>query len=271
MIACLAICLVLAGVFLYLINSRTDASTLKQDESKSQPSASASEIPPSASFTSVPILMYHYVRDINDPSDQAGMSLSVSPVTFDQQMSFLEQNNYQSINLTELANGYAGKFNTINNKKPIVITFDDGYDDAYTQAYPILKKHNLTATFYIISGQIGHSERMSAKQIISLDKNGMTIGSHTVSHPELTNISADQLNNQLLESKNTLETLLGHSVLDFCYPAGKYNADVINSVIAIGYKSAVTTDRGLSEINSNLFKLPRYRIQNDTNLKSILN
>jgi peptidoglycan/xylan/chitin deacetylase (PgdA/CDA1 family) len=172
--------------------------------------------------------------------------------------------------MQQLRDGFSGRYKIEAGKKPIIITFDDGYDDAYTQAYPILKKHNMIGVFYIISGQIGQSERMTNNQIIELDKAGMVIGNHTKNHLDISTLSQTQLDSQLLDSKNTLESLLGHKVLDFCYPAGKYNANNIIALKNDGYLSATTTKNGISDTSSNLYELPRIRIQNSTNLEKVL-
>lgn len=223
------------------------------------------------SVESVPILMYHYIRVVTDTNDTLGANLSVSPNIFSRQLDYLVANNYQTITLTQLRDGFAGSYKIDKTKKPIVITFDDGYDDAYTQAYPILKSHNMIGIFYIISGQIGQSERMTSQQIIDLDKNGMIIGSHTESHLDLTSVTSAELNNQLSDSKKTLEQLLKHQVSDFCYPAGKYNDGVALKVDDSGYSTAVTTKNGVANNDSDLFELPRIRMQNSTDLSKVLN
>lgn len=266
--------LIIAGGVFYLSKNRFSASTVQT--STSTPSASEIASPKTVddtnkiSISRVPILMYHYIRTVTDPNDTLGANLSVTPDIFSKQMDYLVSNNYQTISLQQLRDGFLGIYKIDPTKKPIVITFDDGYDDAYTEAYPILKKHNFIGVFYIIAEQIGQSERMTQDQIIELDKNGMIVGSHTMSHLDLTTISQNQANSQTSDSKLKLESIVGHPILDFCYPAGKYNDDVISILESTGYKSAVTTKSGISDTNSNLFELPRIRMQNDTNLTNVL-
>lgn len=255
--------------------NRFNASTTT-DSNPSQPSAKANAISidndaDKVAITSVPILMYHYIRDYTDQSDPTGLNLSVSPSIFDQQMSYLAQNNFQTISPSQMSDGFLGKYKISNNKRPIVITFDDGYADAYMAAYPILKKYNFSATFYIITGQVGQSERMTSGQIIDLYKNGMNIGSHTVSHLNLPSLPADELQRQLADSKQYLEQLLGHKIYDFCYPSGKFDDNVMVNLNALGYKTATTTKNGIPDLNANIFELPRIRVQNSTNLSKVLN
>jgi len=261
----LALAVLVAGVIFWILNNHSEASTVAPNNDLTQAVASNNLVP----ITSVPILMYHYIRNA-DPSDTLGANLSVSPENFSRQLEYLTANNYQTISLAQLLDGFSGDYKIEDGKKPIVLTFDDGYDDAYTQAYPILKKHNMTATFYIITGQIGNSERMTVDQIKELDANGMIIGSHTKNHLDISSLSTSQLEIQLSESKSYLEQLLGHPVVDFCYPAGKYNQDNINSLKNDGYLTATATKSGIADTKSNLFELPRIRMQNSTDLTKLL-
>lgn len=265
--------LIVGGGVFWVLRNRTSASTIVQNDSNNNQSLAADDDINNnkVAIESVPILMYHYIRTVTDPNDTLGANLSVSPENFSKQLDYLSANNYQTISLQQLRDGFAGTYKIDSSKKPVVITFDDGYDDAYTQAFPILKSHNMIGVFYIITGQIDQSERMTSNQIIELDKAGMVIGSHTTNHLDLTSISSSQLNSQLLDSKSALELLLGHPVFDFCYPAGKYNANDIVALKADGYLTAVTTESGISNVKSGLFKLPRIRVQNSTNLESVLN
>lgn len=265
MLICLLIALLLAGGVFYLYKNRTKASTI-------QPPVSIQAVNNNENdkiiFSSVPILMYHYIRESNDPEDEAGVSLSVSPEKFDQQMAYLEANNYQTISFSQMIKGYRENSKILKDKKPIIITFDDGYSDAYNNAYPILKKHNFIGVFYIITGQIGRYERVTEEQIRELDSNGMITGGHTKSHFELDGLDSDLITSQLLDSKQMLESIVGHPIYDFCYPAGKYNDNVISILKSSGYHSAVTTKRGLSNNQSDLYQLPRIRVQNSTNLEN---
>ena len=272
-LSCLILTLIIAGVVFYLRQNQTNASTninSNSAQSETTPKIDANLDADKIAITNVPILMYHYIRDYKDQSDLIGIDLSVSPQIFDQQMTYLTQNNYQTITPSQMIDGFSGNFKIQNSKKPIIITFDDGYDDAYTNAFPILLKHNFNAVFYIISGQIGQNERMNREQIIDLDKKGMIIGSHTVSHPSLTELSNDILVQQLSNSKSNLEQLISHQIVDFCYPAGKYNDNVVSFLKTVGYKTAVTTESDVANLNSDNYKLPRIRVKSSTNFANIL-
>lgn len=272
---CFFLVVLIAGVFYFFNKNRINASTnhviIPTQNLDNITTAETNAENDKIAISSVPILMYHHVRIYQNTEDKIGLNLSVSPDIFERQLRFLESNNYQSITFSQMIEGYKGNFKIAKDKKPIIITFDDGYDNAYTNAYPILKKHNFSAVFYIITAQIGQSERMTKNQIIDLDKNDMTIASHTKSHPDLNNLDSDSNTDQLINSKQTLESILGHAISNFCYPAGKYNDSVISILKTAGYITAVTTKYGISDTGSSLYELPRIRVQNSTNLEKVLN
>jgi peptidoglycan/xylan/chitin deacetylase (PgdA/CDA1 family) len=187
----------------------------------------------------VPILMYHYVRVVTDRSDRMGFALSVTPSDFADQMEWLAHNGFHTITLEDL-NAYLGGERGLP-ARPVILTFDDGYADFYTTALPILRSHDFTAVAYVVSGFIGRSGYMTAAQVEAADRAGIEIGSHTVDHANLTTQSSINLSYQLSASKQALEQLLGHPVLSFCYPSGRFNARVVAAVRAAGYRDATTT------------------------------
>jgi len=203
----------------------------------------------------VPILMYHYIR-VAPVGDTLGQNLSVTPINFASQMKWLKENNYATLNLADLADLNKKAISKIiyDKKKPIIITFDDGYEDAYTSAWPILKENDFNGTFFIIRNFVGRSEYMNQNQINVLSNAGMEIGSHTLSHPSLEKLSTADQRTQIFDSKNTAKT--------FCYPSGKYNDISIVLLKEAGYLAAVTTQPGIANQDSNLFELPRVRIEN---------
>jgi peptidoglycan/xylan/chitin deacetylase (PgdA/CDA1 family) len=187
----------------------------------------------------VPILMYHYIRNNPDPRDGVGANLSVTPVDFRAQMDWLARNGYHPIDLDDLRS-YLFAHTTLPSK-PVVITLDDGYRDLYTDAFPVLRAHQFKAVAYIVSGFLGRPSNVTPEQVVEMNASGVEIGSHTVSHVDLTKTPAGELRRQLDDSRAALEALVGHPVLDFCYPAGAVNPAVTQAVVAAGYQSATTT------------------------------
>lgn len=202
----------------------------------------------------VPVLMYHYIR-IADPEDTLGVGLSVRPANFAKQMTWLNENNYETLRLEALADPEKKEISRIigSSKKPIVLTFDDGYEDFYTQAQPILEKNGFIGTIFIIRDFVGRPEYATQDQIDKMVKAGMEIGSHSVSHKNLATSSMEITKKQIFDSKLDATT--------FCYPSGKFNTDTIDLVKEAGYKIAVTTQPGIVDQDSNLLELPRVRMK----------
>jgi peptidoglycan/xylan/chitin deacetylase (PgdA/CDA1 family) len=206
----------------------------------------------------VPILMYHYIRINPDPRDQLGFNLSVTPQDFRQQMEWLDANGYHPIDFNDLR-GYLGGRNPLPSK-PVVLTFDDGYDDFYTEAYPVLRQHHFKAVTYVVSGFVNMGRYVSSDQLLEMDRNGIQIGSHTISHVNLVKTSGANRSRELRESKASLERLVGHSVLDFCYPSGQYDASVVQAVQEAGYETATTTSPGTRHSLADRYTWTRVRI-----------
>jgi len=206
----------------------------------------------------VPILMYHYIRVNPNPKDRAGFILSVTPSDFAQQMALLDANGFHTVTMAQVRE-YILRGTPLP-PKPIALTFDDGYDDAYTAARPVLEQHHQTATFFIITGFVDHTRYMTWSQVEALDREGMEIGSHTVHHPSLPHLGLSALRFELDTSRADLETHVGHPVLDFCYPGGELNSTVVAEVARTGYLSATTTKSGVARRGDNPLELPRLRI-----------
>ena len=211
----------------------------------------------------IPILMYHGVDD----SIWGNASLFTKPSEFEKQMQYLSDNEYTTLFLSEIDQA-------VNYEKPVIITFDDGYMDMYTIAYPIMKAHNIKSNMYIISGWLDDNVYMNADMVKELsDSNLVEIGSHTVSHVHLNTLSYEEQEKQLLESKETLESITGKKINTIAYPYGQRNYDTL--VIAKKYYDyAVTTESGPNYskvfIGSTLL-LKRYNIQRGTSFETFKN
>jgi peptidoglycan/xylan/chitin deacetylase (PgdA/CDA1 family) len=193
----------------------------------------------------LPILMYHYVR--KPPpyrADWLGYKLSVSPEDFRTQMDWLYANGYHAVNFNQVRAYFAGS--QALPSRPVMITLDDGYRDLYTAAFPILESHGFTAVAYIVSSFVGQPAYVTREQVLEMDRAGIEIASHTVDHADLARMSFGSATYQVGQSKRWLEQLLGHPVLDFAYPSGKFNPQTILAVREAGYDTAVTTQDSLA-------------------------
>jgi len=213
----------------------------------------------------VPILMYHSVT----PEVETGYRLAVTPKTFERQMRFLKQNHYRIMPLEDIISLIKEKKKIP--AKTVAITFDDGYEDNFTYAFPILKRYQLPATIFVIIQEIGRpqDDRLSWSQLKEMQDSGLiTIGSHTIGPEPLINIkSENELRRQIFDSKKILEDRLGRPVDFFSYPGGRFNQRIKDLVIAAEYKGAVATTPGKKYPRDDIFILKRLRIsENNANL-----
>ena len=207
----------------------------------------------------VPILMYHHIAVPPAGADAVRCDLSVLPASFADQMHHLAANGYQAIGLGDLAEHLIGR--KALPARPIIITFDDGYDDNYDSAYPILRRHGFTATFFIIADLVGQAGYMSWGQIAEMSANGMSLEAHGRSHRDLARSDERETMWQIAGSKTILEAKLGRPVRFYAYPSGGYRPETIAILRAHGFVAAVSTAYGATHTASDLFELSRIRIR----------
>ncbi|MCK9186741.1 polysaccharide deacetylase family protein [Candidatus Gracilibacteria bacterium] len=206
--------------------------------------------------TKIPILMYHYVRNVDKNFDPMGWRLSISPEYFEEQMKYLKENGYTTINLKDIEDGKVPE-------KSIVLTFDDGLEDFYTTALPVLQKYGFTASNAIITDMIGNKGHMTMEQLRACRSAGIEIISHSKSHSSMSSLSKNNLLSQILDSGDFLKNNFGVEPLSFVFPSGKYNKLVIKTLKENGYKIALTTNEGEANLsNDDMLILPRIRIDN---------
>lgn len=209
----------------------------------------------------IPLLMYHSI------AYEAKNELRVPKEKFEEQMKFLKEHGFTAISMKEA-------YEIINNEKlspekPIVICFDDGYADNYSNAYPILMKYNLRGTIFVITDTVDKSSQyLSSSQIREMYKSGIDFQSHTVHHEELNRLSYAKQLKTLRQSKEYLESCLGSRVIALSYPVGKYNNDTIKAAKDTGYLMAVTTKFGFAKKKDGMFTLTRVRINASDSLQS---
>jgi peptidoglycan/xylan/chitin deacetylase (PgdA/CDA1 family) len=165
----------------------------------------------------VPILMYHHVS-ARPTKNALDFGLTVTTPDFAAQMNYLAKNDYHPITLTDIFDSLY--YGLPLPRQPIVISFDDGYEDTYTDAFPILQQHHFVAEMNIITGMIG-GRYLTWDQIRQMAAAGMEIGSHTIHHISLASASPQTARTELLDSQATLEQQLSAPIQFFCYPSGE--------------------------------------------------
>lgn len=206
----------------------------------------------------IPVLNYHLI------SNKKINALAITPQEFDEQMAYLHNNGYTTISPDQLLNSI--QYSEPLPENPILITFDDGYRDAYLEAYPILKKYNFTATIFLITDYVGNNSRyLSWEEVKEMHDNGITFGSHTLNHISLSDSTNEYVEYQLTKSREAIEWRLKEPVKYFAYPGGFYNQTTTQLLKQTGYRGAFTVNFGRNKANSDIFALNRIPIFQSAN------
>lgn len=212
----------------------------------------------------VPILMYHRI-DRTDPSlPEVTRSLTVTPEDFARQMRWLADAGYTAISTRQLFAALYGDATLP--RRPVLLTFDDGYRDVLRYAAPILKRYRFHAVAFVITDRISGPDTsfLTWGQLRRLERAGFEIGSHSRSHPDLRALSDSALADQLVGSRRALEERLRHPVQALAYPAGRYDGRVIAAARGAGYVLAVTTRPGREQRARAPFELMRLPVYAST-------
>jgi peptidoglycan/xylan/chitin deacetylase (PgdA/CDA1 family) len=216
----------------------------------------------------IPILMYHSISDGEADGGHPYFDTRTSPRMFGQHMKYLRDNRYSLIS----PEAVAAKFDQtgFGDQKCAVITFDDGFRDFYTNAFPVLSKYGFTATMYLPTAYIQQQTQrfkgidcLSWNEVRELQRAGMRFGSHTVTHPVLTQVSHAQLETELAGSKKTIEQELGTRVNSFAYPYAFPEADreftqrLRGTLENAGYENGVSTVIGSTHAPQDKFFMKR--------------
>ena len=191
----------------------------------------------------VPILTYHHV---GIPSGKWRLN-TVSEKSFDYQMNFIKRHGFQVISFDDLVEGIKKGHEFARNT--VVLQFDDGYEDNYKYAFPILKKYGFPAMVFLISDKVGAPGFLTWDEIKEMEKYRFLAGSHTRHHVYLPQVEKAVAQDEIAGSKKIIEDHLGHSIDYFCYPTGGFTEEIKRLVEEAGYKAAVTTNRGKDRFN----------------------
>jgi len=197
-----------------------------------------------AVIKSIPVLLYHRIGP--EPDD-----LTVGTMRFQGDLEYLSREGYNPLSLTQIKHLLSDSA-AILPDKPVVITFDDGYVDNYENAFPLLEKYSMKASFYMITGMTGQPNRMTASHIREMAAAGMDFGSHTVTHRQLADLSPQEAKTELTESKFALEQILSKAVDFIAYPCGSYNNDSLRLVRETGYTGGFSVRLGFAMFNNGL-------------------
>lgn len=209
----------------------------------------------------IPVLLYHHVSYDNSDLPQ----LTVTPDEFLRQMTMLKQAGFQTIS-PQMLTAYMRQEPVDMPPKPIMITFDDGYQDNYTHAFPILKQVGFNAVIFMVGINVDRANRLSSQQIKDMSDYGIYFGGHSVNHRDLTTLQGKELNQEIRDVKRQLSRITNKEVNAFAYPCGYYNLRTWEAVEEAGYQAAFTVLPGLNKPEQdNEYLLRRIPIYSHTN------
>jgi len=221
----------------------------------------------------LPILMYHSISDDTEPGVRPYYRVCTGPQRFREQMRWLKDDGYRGVTLSaglKWLNSQRGEQGTNSEFRPVVITFDDGFRDFFTHAFPILQTQGFSATMYLLTAFIG-GERRSFKsreclnwvEVKELHRAGIEFGSHTTNHPQLLELPWSEVEHEIKDSKLDIEAQLGVPCATFAYPYAfpQTRQDFVGRfkdlLMTAGYETCVTTQLGLDRSDDDPMQIKR--------------
>jgi peptidoglycan/xylan/chitin deacetylase (PgdA/CDA1 family) len=217
----------------------------------------------------LPVLMYHEISD----RQQTGSNLAVDPCAFAEQLDYLHGAGYRTVTAGALPEVLAADLPL---DRTVVLTFDDGYEDFHARALPLLDGHGFTATVFVTSGWVQDDDEwqgarrpgrmLSWSQVAEAAAAGIEIGAHSRGHPQLDQLPAGRLHEELYASKARLEDRLGIQIPGVAYPFGYSNARVRQEARASGYGYGYAVRNMTASPDADPFALPRLTVHRSTTL-----
>lgn len=212
----------------------------------------------------LPVLLYH--RVVNSKNDAGRHKIYVYTSRFESQLQYLKENGFETLTFHDLLN------NTIQDwSKKIILSFDDGYEDNYDIAFPLLKRYGFKAVIFLVTKQKdngwGRKEgepvfrMMNEKQIREMSDYGIEFGGHTQQHPDLTKISREEAHKEIEGCKKDIEKITQKMPVSFAYPFGAVNEEVKSIVKSCGYRFGIATTSGTGIFSDDLFEIRRIEIR----------
>lgn len=214
----------------------------------------------------VPLLTYH--RIVQNKQDRGSVPIWVTTAQFEEHLQILKREGFTTLTMSDLAAmpTLAERFRP--DWKPILLTFDDGYEDNYTLLFPLLQRYGFTATIFLVAGMTHNlwdkdllnfvaAPLLTTAQILEMQRFGIDFGSHSMTHPRLGEIPFHKAAEEITRSKQVLEERLGRDMNSFCYPYGSLNADVKRLVGEAGYHFGVASDSGSLFLHDDVLEVRR--------------
>jgi peptidoglycan/xylan/chitin deacetylase (PgdA/CDA1 family)/glycosyltransferase involved in cell wall biosynthesis len=216
--------------------------------------------------SSIPVLMYH--RIVPEAPKNSHHGIWVTTQSFEQNLHSLKHRGYSPITFEQYQLFLNSEF--VLPKNPVILTFDDGYEDNYTFAFPLLKKYGFSAVIFLVAETKRRTNfwdtdepqvpLVNNEQIREMSGAGIEFGSHTVTHPNLTHCSPDQMKKELYESKKILEQLTGKAIISLAYPYGAVNERIKSLAAEAGYIFGIATNSGPLKFYEDFLEIRRTQI-----------
>jgi peptidoglycan/xylan/chitin deacetylase (PgdA/CDA1 family) len=205
--------------------------------------------------------MYHYISEPPPGADVYRRDLSMAPAEFEAQLAWLRDQGYESITLTDLVYNLALGWPLPD--KPIVFTFDDGYVDNYTNAFPLLQKYGYVGTFFLVTGSIDFEDPayLTWEMVQEMHQAGMDFQPHSYRHFDLRDKDMDFLIFEILAPKEAIEARTGETIRFFSYPSGRFDDQIVAVLKSAHFWGAVVTEQGATHTSDGLFELNRIRVR----------
>jgi peptidoglycan/xylan/chitin deacetylase (PgdA/CDA1 family) len=205
--------------------------------------------------------MYHYISNPPADADEYRRDLSVSPANFEAQLAWLRSQGYQSITLSDLV--YNLTLGWPLPDKPVIFTFDDGYRDNFTRAFPLLKKYGYVGTFFLVTDRVDRRDPayVTWGMVKKMHRAGMDIQPHGYRHHDLSDKPVDFLVYEIVGAKEAVEARTGEPARFFSYPSGSYDEQTIAVLRSAYFWGAVGVAQGATHTSDGLFELSRIRIR----------
>jgi peptidoglycan/xylan/chitin deacetylase (PgdA/CDA1 family) len=233
---------------------------------------------------SLPILMYHSISDDSEPDIHPYYRTTTSPRRFAEQMRFLKENGWQAVNLHDglawlrTSISQPGDLSPLSSERVVALTFDDGFFNFYTSAFPVLQEFGFGATMYLPTGFISNNgmhrqflgrDCLAWMEIRELQAAGIEFGSHTVTHPKLVDLTWPKIETEINHSKIDIEQQLGSAVDSFAYPYAfpqghtSFAQRFSKILREAGYANCVTTEISRADSRVDPFRMPRLPVNDD--------
>ncbi len=220
----------------------------------------------------LPVILYHKV--VNEPELNTSVGIFVTSKVFEKHLSYLKKNGYRTLTYYDVNKIINNEM--LSQKSDIILTFDDGYKNNYTNAFPILKDFGLKCVIFMVAGTKSNTWDkdknetedflMTDQEISEMEEYGIEFGSHTLTHPHLTKIPIDEAKHEIEDSFRILSQKLKNPLISFAYPYGECNEEIESIVTETGYQFGIATDSGPILLKDNLKRVRRQIIFSHTSM-----